>query len=124
MEVDVRDLPYYIRVIRVTPLSDHRIDVEFEDGNRGIYDMTPLLDKGVFKALRDDALFNRVHVACGVVTWNLYTCPSCTPEHTSVQAPQSSRSMGSGRQPLKSPTRETFCARGAQTVKRQVSQST
>ena len=70
MEVDVRDLPYYIRVARVSLLPGHRIDVEFEDGNRGIYDMTPLLDKGVFKALRDDALFNRVHVACGVVTWN------------------------------------------------------
>lgn len=70
MEVDVRDLPYYIRVVRVTPLSGHRIDVEFDDGNRGIYDMTPLLDKGVFKALRDDALFEKVHVAFGVVTWS------------------------------------------------------
>lgn len=69
MEVDVRDLPYYIKVTRVAPLPGHRIDVEFEDGNRGTYDMTPLLDEGVFRALKDDSLFDQVHVAFGVVTW-------------------------------------------------------
>ena len=70
MEIDVRDLPYYIRVARVSPLPGHRIDVEFEDGNRGIYDMTPLLGEGIFRSLADDGLFGRVHVSFGVVTWS------------------------------------------------------
>lgn len=70
MDVDVRDLPYYVRVESVTPLAGHRIELRFNDGNRGIYDMTPLLGSGVFRALRDDGLFSQVHVSFGVVTWN------------------------------------------------------
>lgn len=69
MDIDVRDLPYYISVSHVTALPGYRIDVEFNDGNRGIYDMTPHLGEGVFQALRDEALFGQVHVAFGVVTW-------------------------------------------------------
>lgn len=70
MDVDIRDLPYYIRVKSVTPLAGHRIQLQFSDGNRGIYDMTPLLNSGVFQALQDDLLFSQVHVSFGVVTWN------------------------------------------------------
>lgn len=70
MDIDVRDLPYYVRVRRVAPLPGYRLDIEFDDGNRGVYDMTPYLDKGIFRGIRDERVFNRVHVAFGVVTWN------------------------------------------------------
>lgn len=70
MDIDVRDLPYYIRVESVVALPGHRIELEFNDGNRGIYDVTPLLDSGLFRALQDDGLFSQVHVSFGVVAWN------------------------------------------------------
>ena len=69
MEIDVRDLPYYVSVVGVRALDGRRIEVEFNDGNRGAYDMGPLLGSGVFRALRDGELFASVHVSLGVVTW-------------------------------------------------------
>ena len=53
----------------VKPLSDYRIYVETEDGRKGIFDMKPYLDRGVFRELKDPAYFNRVGVVLGAVTW-------------------------------------------------------
>jgi hypothetical protein len=53
----------------VKPLADHRIYVELEDGQRGIFDLTPYLDHGVFRELKDIAYFNRVGIQFGAVTW-------------------------------------------------------
>lgn len=53
----------------VQPLPEHRILVELEDGRRGVFDLTPYLDHGVFRELRDPAYFNRVGVLHGAVTW-------------------------------------------------------
>lgn len=69
MEIDVRDLPYYVSVESVRALDGRRLEVQFNDGNRGVYDMGPLIGSGVFAALCDDELFASVHVAFGVVTW-------------------------------------------------------
>lgn len=70
MEIDVRDMPYYIAVEHVAALDGKRILVVFNDGNCGIYDMGPLFGRGVFKALCDEELFRSVHVSLGAVTWN------------------------------------------------------
>ena len=53
----------------VKPLPGHRIYVEVEDGRRGVFDLTPYLDHGVFRELKDTAYFNRVEVRHGAVTW-------------------------------------------------------
>jgi len=53
----------------VKPLSDYRIYVEINDGRKGIFDMKPYLDRGVFKELRDVQYFNRVGIVLGAVTW-------------------------------------------------------
>ena len=53
----------------VKPLPDYRIYVETEGGQRGIFNMTPYLDHGVFRELKDLAYFNRVGVVLGAVTW-------------------------------------------------------
>ncbi|PTL36111.1 hypothetical protein CLG94_05445 [Candidatus Methylomirabilis limnetica] len=53
----------------VKPLSDYRIFVETEDGRRGIFDVKPYLDHGVFRELRDTHYFNRVGILFGAVTW-------------------------------------------------------
>lgn len=56
-------------VKRVRALPDYRIYVEIEDGRRGIFDLKPYLERGVFRELRDVAYFNRVGILHGAVTW-------------------------------------------------------
>jgi hypothetical protein len=53
----------------VKPLSEYRIYVEIEDGRKGIFDLKPYLDFGVFRELRDVNYFNQVSVSLGAVTW-------------------------------------------------------
>lgn len=53
----------------VKPLPHHRIEVELEDGRRGIFDITPYLNHGVFRELRDPTYFRRVGILHGAVTW-------------------------------------------------------
>jgi nucleoside-specific outer membrane channel protein Tsx len=53
----------------VKPKSDYKIYVELENGKKGIFDMTPYLDHGIFESLKDISYFNRVGVLFGAVTW-------------------------------------------------------
>lgn len=53
----------------VKPLSDSRVYVEIEDGRKGIFDMKPYLDKGVFQELKDASYFKMVGILFGAVTW-------------------------------------------------------
>jgi hypothetical protein len=50
----------------VRPLPDYRIYVEVENGRKGIFDLKPYLDHGIFRELRD---FNQVGILFGAVTW-------------------------------------------------------
>ena len=59
----------YWDVKTVKPLSGHRIYVEIADGRKGIFDLTPYLDHGVFRELREVHYFNRVGLVLGAVTW-------------------------------------------------------
>lgn len=53
----------------VKPLADYKIYVEIEDGRKGTFDLTPYLDKGIFKELKDPEYFNQVSIRFGAVTW-------------------------------------------------------
>ena len=53
----------------VKPLPDYRIYVEVADGRKGIFDLKPYLDHGVFRELRDVHYFNQVDILFGAVTW-------------------------------------------------------
>ncbi len=59
----------YWDVTIVKALDDYKIYVEIEDGRQGIFDMTPYLDKGVFKELKDVSYFKQVSILFGAVTW-------------------------------------------------------
>jgi len=63
------EVAMYWDVKTVEPLSDYRIYVEVEDGRKGIFDLKPYLDRGVFRELREIHYFNRVGVVFGAVTW-------------------------------------------------------
>ncbi len=59
----------YWDVRLVKPLSDYRLYVEIADGRRGIFDVKPYLDHGIFRELRNPDYFKQVGVVLGAVTW-------------------------------------------------------
>ncbi len=65
----IRVIPWW--VLSVNALPAFQLSVRFLDGTEGIVDMADFLQKdcGVFKSLRDTAIFNTAHVENGAVTW-------------------------------------------------------
>ena len=59
----------YPSVIKVTAEKDYQIVVEFDNDERGVLDMKPYLNFGVFKKLADPAVFNAVKVSFDTVEW-------------------------------------------------------
>lgn len=57
------------KVVNVTPLDNYCILAEFENGEKRIGDIKPLLDKAVFAPLKNIGLFNKVYIDFGAVTW-------------------------------------------------------
>lgn len=56
-------------VTRLVPQSDHRLLLEFENGEKRLFDLTPYLDKGVFRPLRDSPNFALARVVDGSIEW-------------------------------------------------------
>lgn len=59
----------YWDVKKVQPLPNYQIQVELEDGRRGVFDLAPYLGHGQFRALQDLNYFNQVGILFGAVTW-------------------------------------------------------
>ena len=59
----------YWDVKKIKPLAGHKIYVEIEDGRKGIFDMTPYLDHGIFNELKDINYFNQARILFGAITW-------------------------------------------------------
>ena len=53
----------------VEPLPNHLLRLWFDNGEVRIFDLKPYLDRGVFRALQDEALFGRAQVVAGAVEW-------------------------------------------------------
>ncbi|WP_198264760.1 DUF2442 domain-containing protein [sulfur-oxidizing endosymbiont of Gigantopelta aegis] len=60
----------YPSVKTVTASSDYELIIEFDNGECGILDMKPFLDKGVFKELKNHNEFKSVHVVFDTIEWN------------------------------------------------------
>ena len=56
-------------VTHLTPQSDHRLLLKFDNGEERLFDLTPWLDKGVFRALSDSPEFAQARVVDGSVEW-------------------------------------------------------
>lgn len=59
----------YPSVIKVTPTENYRVLVEFDNNEKGVLDMAPYLNFGVFAKLKDPNLFNTVRVSFDTVEW-------------------------------------------------------
>jgi hypothetical protein len=60
------------RLTSVKPLTEYQLAVEFIDGTRGVVKMKQQImsqKAGVFSILKDIAIFNKVHLEHGAVTW-------------------------------------------------------
>ena len=58
------------RIVKVSPLPQYRLQVEFDDGVAGTIDLSGELDCKVFRPLRDEAVFRQVTVdEFGAVCW-------------------------------------------------------
>ena len=56
-------------VRRVCPAADFTLEVEFETGERRLFDVTPYLHRGVFVRLQDRSVFRSARVVAGSVEW-------------------------------------------------------
>ena len=57
------------RVRSVVARDDHKLEIEFQNGETGIYDCAPLLEFGVFQELRDVGYFKQARAEGGTVVW-------------------------------------------------------
>jgi hypothetical protein len=57
------------RVKSVAALPEHKLKIEFNNGEVGVYDCSHLLDFGVFKELRDESYFKMAKASDGTVVW-------------------------------------------------------
>ena len=48
------------KITRVEARPDHKLHVRFANGEARLFDVTPYLEKGVFRELSDEAYFQRV----------------------------------------------------------------
>lgn len=59
----------YMGAKEVKTLPDFRLLLLFENGERRLFDVSPYLEQGVFRALRDPAVFQSAHISFDTVTW-------------------------------------------------------
>jgi len=60
----------YRSVVKVVPNEDFALAVTFDNGDKGVLDMKPYLDFGVFQRIRAAADFRRVRVAFDAIEWD------------------------------------------------------
>ncbi|WP_347028360.1 DUF2442 domain-containing protein [Intestinibacter bartlettii] len=59
----------YLAVKDVKTIDDYKLILTFEHDSVRIFDMKPLLRKGVFKELKDEKLFKTVKVSFDSIEW-------------------------------------------------------
>jgi hypothetical protein len=60
----------YPSIKEVIPRDDYTLSLVFENGKKGILDMKPILDFGVFQRIKDLDSFKRVRVAFDTIEWD------------------------------------------------------
>ena len=50
-------MEYFPEIVQVSPHEDYTVSVYFSDGKIVLYDVSPFLDKGIFRTLKDKHIF-------------------------------------------------------------------
>mgnify|MGYP000458414999 CR=1 FL=1 len=53
----------------VLPLPDYKLQIHFKNGEKKLFDVTPFLDKGIFKELKEQSYFKSVKLDFSSVEW-------------------------------------------------------
>jgi len=56
-------------VVEVQARPDYTLVLQFENGERRLFDMAPLMDKKPFVRIKETSLFLQARVDCGTVVW-------------------------------------------------------
>ena len=65
--ISIKDIP---NLQSVTPLAGYKLELTYDNGYKGIYDLNSLLQYEVFAALKDEKVFNQVQTSHNAVVWN------------------------------------------------------
>ncbi len=57
------------RVSKVVPADNYKLNLDFTNGESGVYDCSDLLNFGIFKELNDKNYFKKVKVLDGTIAW-------------------------------------------------------
>lgn len=57
------------RIVKAVPEENFRLCLEFDNGERREFDVTPYLDRGMFCELKEPAYFDQVAVGMGTIQW-------------------------------------------------------
>ncbi len=65
------------RIKSVKPQTDYKLFLIFDNDEKGIFSVSPYLDRGLFSQLRDKHIFNSVRPFLGSIQWSngLDLCP-------------------------------------------------
>ena len=56
-------------IVMAKPMDGHRVAVEFDNGERGVFDCTRYLNRPYWRPLNDESLFRQVRVSYGTLVW-------------------------------------------------------
>src|ERR1700744_5475240 len=62
-------VPMNPKVHRLRTLSQHRLLLEFSNGEQRVFDVSPYLSRGVFEQLTNPTTFAEARVVAGSVEW-------------------------------------------------------
>ena len=57
-------------VLKVKPEENYTLHLWFDNGEEGILDMKPYLERGIFRDLKDLSVFNSVRPFIGTIQWS------------------------------------------------------
>ena len=58
------------KAMEVKALKNYKLEVKFEDGKKGIFDVSPYLEFIQFKELKDENVFNTVKIDGLSISWS------------------------------------------------------
>ncbi len=65
-------MDYFPDVIQVIPTNEYNVYVYFDDGSIKLFDASELINKGIFKQLKDKNIFvDKCTVLNGTLAWDL-----------------------------------------------------
>ncbi len=66
------DSSYFPKVVQVIPTEDYKVYVYFDDGSIKLYDAQYIINKGIFKKLKDKKIFiETCTVLNGTLAWDI-----------------------------------------------------